>query len=83
MTDLLNDQKDCKVVEVGQALPSLIRDLHTTLGAGHDVAVVLRLLALAHVQGTQAWLMDVGANLISPGRLLRWQRVPPNRWTIR
>ncbi|GAB2870838.1 helix-turn-helix domain-containing protein [Lentzea nigeriaca] len=63
VTELLDDQKDCKAVEVGQALPGLIRDLHTTLGAGHDVATLLKLLALTHVQGTQAWLMDVGANL--------------------
>ncbi|KOV80582.1 transcriptional regulator [Nocardia sp. NRRL S-836] len=63
VAELLDDQKDCRAVEVGQALPGLIRDLHATLGAGRDVAAVLKLLTLTHVQGTQAWLMDVGANL--------------------
>lgn len=61
--ELLDDQKDCKFVEVGQALPGLIRDLHSTLDAGHDVEALLRLLTLTHVQGTQAWLTDIGANL--------------------
>lgn len=45
----------------GAALPSLIRDLHETEKAHQDEPEVLRLLALAHMQGTQAWLAAVGA----------------------
>lgn len=61
--ELLADQRDCRYDVVGRALPGLIRDLHTTLAAGRDEAAVLRLLTLVHVQGTQAWLMDIGAPL--------------------
>lgn len=69
-TALFEAQRECKYAEVGAALPALIRDLHTTLEAGRDVAPVLRLLALTHVQGTQAWLTDIGANMD-----LGWQAV--------
>ncbi|SEP74448.1 Transcriptional regulator, contains XRE-family HTH domain [Lentzea xinjiangensis] len=60
---LFEAQRECRYAEVGAALPALIRDLHTTLAAGRGVEPVLRLLALTHVQGTQAWLMDIGANM--------------------
>ncbi|MCP3802280.1 helix-turn-helix domain-containing protein [Allokutzneria sp. A3M-2-11 16] len=60
---LLDAQRDCQYAEVGRALPPLLRDLHTTLDAGRDVQQVLRLLAVIHVQGTQAWLTDIGANM--------------------
>lgn len=63
VTTLLDAQRDCRYAEVGAALPPLIRDLHTTLDAGHDEDEILRLLALLHVQGTQAWLMDIGASI--------------------
>ncbi len=63
VADVLDAQRDCRYPVVGEALPSLIRDLHTTLDAGQDERAVLRLLTLTHVQGTQAWLMDVGASL--------------------
>ncbi|SDF57191.1 Helix-turn-helix domain-containing protein [Lentzea fradiae] len=66
-TALLDAQRDCRLELVGAELPLLIRDLHATLEAGHDVS---RLLALVHVQGTQAWLTDIGAN---PD--LAWQAV--------
>jgi transcriptional regulator with XRE-family HTH domain len=46
---------------VGAMLPALIRDLHATLNARRDEREVLRLLALAHMQGTQAWLAAIGA----------------------
>ncbi|GAA1345890.1 helix-turn-helix transcriptional regulator [Catellatospora bangladeshensis] len=62
VADLLSAQRDCEYGVVGEALPALIRDLHRTLGARRDEAAVLRLLPLFHVQGTQAWLMDVGAS---------------------
>jgi transcriptional regulator with XRE-family HTH domain len=67
---LLEAQRECRSAEVGAELPALIRDLHTTLEAGRDVEPLLRLLALTHVQGTQAWLTDIGANMD-----LAWQAV--------
>ncbi|WP_329792276.1 XRE family transcriptional regulator [Lentzea sp. DG1S-22] len=60
---VLEAQRQCDYVTVGAALPELIRDLHTSLNAGRDVEKLLQLLALTHVQGTQAWLTDIGANL--------------------
>lgn len=61
--EMLTAQRDCSYAAVGTALPGLIRDLHATLDAGHDERAVLRLLALTHVQGVQAWLMDIGASI--------------------
>jgi transcriptional regulator with XRE-family HTH domain len=63
MVDVLTAQRDCDYVRVGAQLPSLIRDLHTTLDAHRDEREVLRMLALTHVQCTQAWLMDIGASI--------------------
>lgn len=63
VADLLDAQRNCRYVEVGHALPGLVRDLHTTLDAHRDERGVLRLLALTHVQGTQAWLTDIGASI--------------------
>lgn len=60
---LLDDQRDCRFTAVGEALPALIRDLHTTLDVGREVEHVLRLVVLLHVQGTQAWLGDVGGSM--------------------
>lgn len=60
---LLDAQRDCRYAEVGAELPGLIRDTHTTVDAGRDDEHALRLLVLLHVQGTQAWLMDVGGGL--------------------
>ncbi|HKS45531.1 MAG TPA: helix-turn-helix transcriptional regulator [Amycolatopsis sp.] len=54
-------QNDAYAEQVGAELPALIRDLHTTLDAHRDEGEVLRLLALAHMQCTQAWLTMVGA----------------------
>ena len=47
----------------GVALPGLIRDLHTTLAAGRDVAQLLDLAVLMHTQTTRGWLYIVGAPL--------------------
>ncbi len=47
----------------GEALPALIRDMHTTRSAGRDVAELLDLTVLLHTQGTSAWLRVVGAPL--------------------
>ncbi|SFE04316.1 Helix-turn-helix domain-containing protein [Actinopolyspora alba] len=60
---LLSAQQACRHAEVGQELPGLIRDTHETLRAGKHDGAVLRSLVLLHVQGTQAWLRDVGASL--------------------
>ncbi|WP_018683259.1 helix-turn-helix domain-containing protein [Actinokineospora enzanensis] len=61
-TDLLNRQRDCDYATVGTRLPGLINDLHTTLESGAHTRDVLRLLVTTHVQGTQAWLGDIGAS---------------------
>lgn len=58
---VLEAQNNADSATVGAALPSLIRDLHATLAAHRDEREVLRLLALAHMQGTQAWLAAIGA----------------------
>ncbi|MGH4013740.1 MAG: XRE family transcriptional regulator, partial [Pseudonocardiaceae bacterium] len=42
--------------EVGAALPGLIRDLHTSIAAGRDVAELLELSAWLHTQATVPWL---------------------------
>jgi transcriptional regulator with XRE-family HTH domain len=49
--------------EAAAALPDLIRDLHTSIVVGHDVAELLDLAVLLHTQGTGAWLRVMGAPL--------------------
>ena len=63
VTEILEAQRLCDYALVGAKLPTLIHDLHATLKAGRDDREVLRLLVLTHVQGTQAWLSDIGASL--------------------
>jgi hypothetical protein len=63
VNDVLTAQRDCSYAYVGDNLPDLIRDLHATLDTHRDEREVLRLLALTHVQGTQAWLMDIGGSI--------------------
>jgi tetratricopeptide (TPR) repeat protein len=61
---LLDAQQHCQHDQVGALLPALIRDLHTAANAkGGNRAEALALVPLLHVQGTQAWLRDVGASL--------------------
>ncbi|MGH3998739.1 MAG: helix-turn-helix domain-containing protein [Pseudonocardiaceae bacterium] len=45
--------------EVGAALPWLIRDLHTSIVAGRDVAELLELAVLLHSDATVGWLRVV------------------------
>jgi transcriptional regulator with XRE-family HTH domain len=45
--------------EVGAGLPSLIRDLHTSIAAGWDVAELLDLALLLHANATVGWLRVV------------------------
>ena len=61
-------QRECDHEQVGRELPALIRDLHTSMAAGRDRGELLAQAVLLHVQGTHAFLHDVGA---SPD--LRWQ----------
>ncbi|MBV9010917.1 MAG: helix-turn-helix transcriptional regulator [Pseudonocardiales bacterium] len=48
---------------VGAALPALIRDLHTSIAAGRDVAELLELAVVLHSHATIGWLRVVGASL--------------------
>jgi transcriptional regulator with XRE-family HTH domain len=52
----------------GAALPDLVRDLHTSVAAGRDVAELLGLAVMLHAQTVRGWLLVVGAPLD-----LRWQ----------
>ncbi|HEX7659125.1 MAG TPA: helix-turn-helix transcriptional regulator [Pseudonocardiaceae bacterium] len=61
VTQIVAAQNDADSATVGEMLPSLIADLHTTLTSHRDQRDVLRLLTLAHIQGTQAWLAAIGA----------------------
>ncbi|MGH8572766.1 MAG: helix-turn-helix domain-containing protein, partial [Gammaproteobacteria bacterium] len=49
--------------EVGATLPGLIRDLHTSIVAGRDVAELLDLAVLLHAGATVGWLRVAGAGL--------------------
>ena len=49
-------------------LAGLIRDVHTSLVAGRDVAELFALALMLHVQSAQHWLREVGAPLD-----LRWK----------
>lgn len=53
--------------DVGGALPRLIRDVHSSIAAGRDVAELLELAVVIHVHVTTMWLRDAGAPLD-----LRW-----------
>lgn len=59
--EMITATNNCDSATVGAQLPALIRDLHTAAAAGINQHEVLRLLTLAHVQCTQAWLAMVGA----------------------
>ncbi|MBV9161607.1 MAG: helix-turn-helix transcriptional regulator [Pseudonocardiales bacterium] len=50
--------------EVGAVLPSLVRDLHTSIAAGRDVAELLELAVLLHSNATVGWLRVVGPGAI-------------------
>lgn len=51
----------------GEMLPGLIRDLHTSIMAGRDVAELLELAVLVYAQMTRGWLY------VSAPLDLRWQ----------
>ncbi|MDQ3760870.1 MAG: helix-turn-helix domain-containing protein [Actinomycetota bacterium] len=54
----LGDQK-----LAGHELPVLIRNLHTSITAGRDVAELLDLATLLHTQATIGWLRTAGASV--------------------
>ena len=49
--------------EVGAALPDLVRDLHTSIAAGRDVAELCDLAVLLHSHATVGWLRVAGASV--------------------
>lgn len=53
----------CRHAEVGAALPALIRDLHTSIAAGRDVAELLDLAVMLHTTGSDGWLRVMGAKV--------------------
>jgi transcriptional regulator with XRE-family HTH domain len=65
---LLQAQRACDYRSVGADLPRLVRDVHSSVQAGRDVRELLRIATLLHIQGTAAWLGDVGGT-----RDLAWQ----------
>ncbi|MGH3932616.1 MAG: helix-turn-helix domain-containing protein [Pseudonocardiaceae bacterium] len=50
-----------RYAEVGVVLPGFIRDLHTSISAGRDVAELLALTVKVHAQITHTWLRLAGA----------------------
>lgn len=54
-------RRRCQFRQAGAGLPSLIRDLHTSIAAGRDLTTLLPLTAMAHVHLTHMWLRDAGA----------------------
>ncbi|MGH4008936.1 MAG: helix-turn-helix domain-containing protein [Pseudonocardiaceae bacterium] len=61
---MLNAHYGCHPgVKVGATLPVLIRDLHTSIAAGRDVAELLDLAVLLHAGVTVGWLRVAGAGL--------------------
>jgi len=55
--------RDGRVREVGAVLSGLIRDVHTSIAAGRDVAELLDLAVLLHTQLTEPWLCLAGVPL--------------------
>jgi transcriptional regulator with XRE-family HTH domain len=60
---VLDAGRQCREVEVGAALPMLIRDLHSSIAAGRDMVELLELAVMLHTMGTQAWLQAMGARV--------------------
>lgn len=63
VTEILATGRQCRQAEVGTALPALIRDVHTSLAAGRDVAELLDLALMLHVQSASHYLREAGAPL--------------------
>lgn len=58
---LVTAQRRCDHEQVGHDLPTLIRDLHSSMAAGRDLGELLGAAVLLHVQGSHAFLSDMGA----------------------
>ncbi len=54
---------ECRQAELASMLPGLIRDVHTSLAAGRDVAELLDLAVVLHAQGVSHWLRIAGASV--------------------
>ena len=63
VTAVLDAHYDLASSQVGAALPGLIRDLHTSIAVGRDVAQLLDLAVLLHAGVTVGWLRVAGAPL--------------------
>jgi transcriptional regulator with XRE-family HTH domain len=72
-------RRGCRFAEAATDLPVLIRDLHTTLATGRDVAELLPLAVYLHTQVTSMWLLDACApidlrrEVASLARRLAWE----------
>lgn len=66
--------QELRLAEAGAILPDLIRDLHSTIAAGREVARLLRLATLVSIKGAQSYLFSVSA----PADL-SWQAVCAGR----
>ena len=63
VSDVLDAGRLCRQAKLGTVLPVLIRDLHTSIAAGRDVAELLELAVMLHTQGTHAWLRVMSARV--------------------
>jgi transcriptional regulator with XRE-family HTH domain len=63
VSDVLDAGRLCRQAKLGTVLPVLIRDLHTSIAAGQDVAELLELAVMLHTQGTHAWLRVMSARV--------------------
>jgi transcriptional regulator with XRE-family HTH domain len=61
-------RRRCGFSAVGEQLPDLIADLHSSINAGHEVKALVELAVGVHVHVTLMWLRDSGASVD-----LRWQ----------
>lgn len=57
---MLDAGRQCRWVEVGDALPALIRDVYSSIAASRDVA---ELVVILHVPGRGSWLRERGARV--------------------
>lgn len=76
--DLQTRRRACEFPAVGAALPSLIRDVHTSISHGRQVSALLELAVALHVDLTHVWLRHAGAP-----EDLRWQAVTLARQAAR
>jgi transcriptional regulator with XRE-family HTH domain len=61
-------RRQCGFGAVGERLPGLIGDIHSSIVAGYEVKALVELAVVVHVHVTLMWLRDSGASVD-----LRWQ----------